>query len=213
MNCPIIFSSIHLYTGSHREHIRFRSSVVRQYSAVMLGSREGHVHLVHSEEPNLHSHYVCEFEPVVAVTTESPKVKLADISNSTFQFPAVRCPSGHYTHQFLACDTHSDCWALDDVRMDISMETGYASTSRWCDLSQNVPEELYFLCRRFGEHVPFTLVCDHGQDCFDGSDEDFCYFRPCFLQKYLSCSDGGEVSVTPFLCPSHPSPLLLSLCL
>ena len=38
-----------------------------------------------------------------------------------------------------------------------------------------------FQCQSETQRVPYSLVCDHRQDCLDGSDETFCTFLPCYL--------------------------------
>ena len=103
-------------------------------------------------------------QPVV-LPTPPPWTQLQDFA---------RCPSGHYTHQFLACDVRARCWALD-----------YSS----CDLDSSPP----FACNNEFERVPYTLVCDHRADCNDNSDEDFCVFSPCDSTQY-SCESKQVIS-------------------
>ena len=103
-------------------------------------------------------------QPVV-LPTPPPWTQLQDFA---------RCPSGHYTHQFLACDVRTGCWALD-----------YSS----CDVDLTLP----FACNNEFERVPYTLVCDHRADCNDESDEDFCVFSPCDSTQY-SCDSKQVIS-------------------
>ena len=140
-------------------------------------------------------HYVCEFGSV----TESVKrkarigtgVHLAAISTA-FNVPAVRCPDGHYTQEFLACDLQSSCWAKKDIVLQTSPDTLTVPTSSWCNTSMT-SADVYFLCASGKESIPFTLVCDYMKNCFDGSDEDFCVYPPCSTDKPVPCGNSGQV--------------------
>ena len=82
------------------------------------------------------------------------------------------CPHGHVTHVFLSCDVNSHCWS--------------SSFQLPCRApGQSLPPP--FWCITGVEHVPYTLVCDHRQDCSDGSDEDFCVFRQCMENEMSAC--------------------------
>ncbi|KAK7482103.1 hypothetical protein BaRGS_00026687, partial [Batillaria attramentaria] len=75
----------------------------------------------------------------------------------------VKCPQGHYAKDFLSCDQGSRC--------------GVQSYVTSCRLqSGEVP---MFVCDRGFQTLHYTLVCDHRQDCLDGSDEKFCRFEAC----------------------------------
>ena len=52
-----------------------------------------------------------------------------------------------------------------------------------------------FICEDGVQTLAFTLVCNHQQDCRDGSDEDRCVFEACegFLCDNLQCVRVGEV--------------------
>ncbi|KAL8609812.1 hypothetical protein ACOMHN_052866 [Nucella lapillus] len=101
-------------------------------------------------------------------------------------FPSVRCPENHWVPEFLACDLQSHCWGKNDVILETSRDVFTVMTSSWC-AAPNVSEARYFLCSSSGERVPFTLVCDHHRDCFDGGDEDFCVHPPCPLSQPVPC--------------------------
>ena len=89
------------------------------------------------------------------------------------------CPSGHWTHRFLACDTKSVCWLSEESAHGIERD----SRSKVATSCQS-PLWSLFECRSGVEHVPYSLVCDHSPDCMDDSDEDFCFYPP--------CSDGAQ---------------------
>ena len=76
------------------------------------------------------------------------------------------CPSGHFTHDFLSCDSRSACWA-SGVR-----------GAQSC-LAAVRPPPPSFSCSNGVSWVPYPLVCDHRQDCPDTSDESFCHFPQC----------------------------------
>ncbi|KAL8616946.1 hypothetical protein ACOMHN_041864 [Nucella lapillus] len=42
------------------------------------------------------------------------------------------------------------------------------------------------------QRIPFTLVCDYLADCNDRSDEDFCVYPPCSLDKPIPCGASGQ---------------------
>ena len=52
-----------------------------------------------------------------------------------------------------------------------------------------------FICEDGVQTLAFTLVCNHQQDCRDGSDEDRCVFEECegFLCDNLQCIRVSEV--------------------
>ena len=59
-------------------------------------------------------------------------------------------------------------------------------------------DSLWFQCRDNSGCVPYTLVCDHRQDCADGSDEDFCVFQSCD-ETQMTCDDRKQVSASLIL--------------
>ena len=81
----------------------------------------------------------------------------------------------HWTHNFLACDRHSQCY----------------SSGLSCDYTPN-PLVPMMMCSNGEQRVPYTLVCDHVTHCDDGSDED-CVYRICTTQEF-QC-DNKQVSV------------------
>ncbi|KAK7507209.1 hypothetical protein BaRGS_00001144 [Batillaria attramentaria] len=75
----------------------------------------------------------------------------------------AECPLGHLTHDFLTCDSESDCGVTREMRV--------------CSLRDGKPI-IQYGCER-GGRVSFTLLCDFRPDCPDGSDEEFCVPREC----------------------------------
>ena len=98
--------------------------------------------------------------------------------------PHVVCPSGHWTHTLLACDPLTDCWPRGAFRQS-SGSDGVENTTSSCG---SVLSTL-FTCRNGAEHVPYSLVCDHSQDCLDASDEDFCLFPSCSGSEQFKCTN------------------------
>ena len=115
-----------------------------------------------------------------------PSIQLPLPQHQTFDSIShpVICPEGHTTHDFLACDVASSCWA--DNYVISSDGLGVSDVSCAVSLSSLPPS---FLCSNGRERVPYTLVCDHRQDCSDRSDEDFCRFPPCCAGSQLQCSN------------------------
>ena len=111
-----------------------------------------------------------------------PQIQLPDLDNSSVGVPHAVCSAGHYTHQFLACDIQSDC-----RRRDPSGQ-GRETDDYLMTLCKSTLATL-FRCRNGVEHVPYSLVCDHGQDCLDSSDEDFCAHPPCSSSGVFQCAN------------------------
>ena len=90
------------------------------------------------------------------------------------------CPDGHVTHDFLSCDPATDCLAETDVDT--------------CE-TENGGVIPLFICEEGVQTLAFTLVCNHQEDCRDGSDEDRCVFEECegFLCDNLQCIRVSEV--------------------
>ena len=147
--------------------------------------------------------YVCEFEGWPDVTSKlDAKVLIPRLSkkwlsyfnaSSTSTINTITCPKDHVTHTFLACDLSSDCW---------SEQSGGHSARDGVKCSAPLrPLPPSFGCRETGQYVPYTLVCDHRQDCFDGTDEDFCVFSSgdsagaflCLGKSHLRCGLSQQV--------------------
>ena len=114
---------------------------------------------------------------------ETPEIQRTKPAKSPAGFPHVVCSSGHYTHDFLACDAQSACQQGDI--------TGYSSGSN-ADVTALCKSTLatLFTCKSEVEYVPYSLVCDHSQDCLDSSDEDFCVYPSCSGSRLFECTSG-----------------------
>ena len=149
--------------------------------------------------------YLCEFEMHRKQRfLQDRTLTIADFQqrkqwNTSFpgRLDTVTCPKGHATHTFLACDIISECWHADG-----RSGSGSARGGAVCSAPLN-PLPPLFACRDKGQDVPYTLVCDHRSDCFDGSDEDFCVFHSandmqngfiCSGETGLQCGQTHEVS-------------------
>ena len=123
--------------------------------------------------------------------SERRGIQLSKAGDLSVSFPHVTCPSGHWTYRFLACDIQSFCLRWHRNSGQISGSESRSLTS----LCQSPLSEL-FTCRNGLEHVPYSLVCDHRQDCLDFSDEDFCVHPSCSSSLQFECSN-KQVRNTP----------------
>ena len=121
---------------------------------------------------------------------------LASPENSTVvQFPdhfprssRVVCPGGHFTHVFLACDAQSACWGDEYVIYSLSSDAWAVPTSSSCPAPMSsLPPS--FACEWGEQRVPYSVLCDHRADCRDASDEDFCHFPPCHVDRQFQCNN------------------------
>ena len=155
---------------------------------------EGNVTLAELGECNraTTAHYLCELpppshgHPTEEQTTTSNHLQLSRPANQTF--PSIfhaTCPKGHVTHNFLACDVTSACWAENYAS---SSDTWEAAGRDSCDAPlTSLPPS--YACGGGRERVPYSLVCDHRDDCPDGSDEQFCVFPQCSGSSQLQCNN------------------------
>ena len=114
--------------------------------------------------------------------SKQPGTRLSISSFSAVHVQHAFCPSDHWTHTFLACDVRSYCWGQGRFRQGNGSDAERNLTS----LCQSTLSTL-FTCRHEAERVPYSLVCDHSQDCLDASDEDFCAYPSCSASKQSEC--------------------------
>ena len=122
--------------------------------------------------------FLCEFPHKGNNKNEDSNIPLQRMNPNELRLrlPATTtCPDGHVTHDFLSCDPATDC--SKDVFVD-TCETGNGGV---------IP---LFICEDGVQTLAFTLVCNHQQDCRDGSDEDRCVFEAC---DNLQCVRVSEV--------------------
>ena len=131
-------------------------------------------------------HVLCEEEGTSQETYASQKSlsrksgdQLPELINSSVPLAHVFCPSGHWTHEFLACDGQSDCWQNGNVS-----HSNRNVTSQCQSLLSTM-----FTCKMGVYNVPYSLVCDHSPDCLDASDEDFCSHPSCSSYAQFECTN------------------------
>ena len=151
---------------------------------------------MHSPCSVAHSyHFLCEFISSEEKQTFDRKswLLLSDtpaLSITSNPFDNVVCPDGHVTHTLFACDSQTSCWAdQHHVQVDLSGLPDKES----CPAPLK-PLPPYFSCQRHLQVVAYTVVCDHRQDCADGSDEDFCVFPACQPGTETMCNN-KQVSI------------------
>ena len=154
-------------------------------------SNAGHVHLRHCSKDKFEACALCERDESSTETmtvqndaTRRHGVQLPVPSDPTVGLAHTVCPSGHWTHEFLACDVLSACWQQDSFRLWSGSKNKRNMTS-----SCLFPFTEMFTCTSDVSRVPYSLVCDHGQDCLDNSDEDFCDYPPCTEVGQFQCSN------------------------
>ena len=118
------------------------------------------------------------------VITRRPGIQLPVPSDSIIQLAHTVCPSGHWTHELLTCDLQSACFQQDSFRHWSGSNTTKTMTS-----SCQFPFSETFTCTSGVGRVPYSLVCDHGQDCLDNSDEDFCVHPSCTGVWQFQCTN------------------------
>ena len=129
--------------------------------------------------------FLCEIEEARANEHSLSQISRTQLPNSdsaSVHFAHVVCSLGHYTHEFLACDLQSVCRPRDSPGQS-GRGNGTVLT-----LCRSMVATL-FACRDGLEHVPYSLVCDHSQDCLDSSDEDFCVHPPCSGSELFECAN------------------------
>ena len=140
---------------------------------------------------------LCEKETTETVdrTTDYKQLPLQPLNLSASESKdMMMCPVGHVTHCVLAVDAKSACLEHDDA-----IDNGLALPLHDLKLSSCLRPltafPLHFKCVGSGDPLPYTLVCDHRQDCWDNSDENFCVFSPCAGAMPLKCSSNQQVCV------------------
>ena len=113
---------------------------------------------------------------------ERLEFQVSNVANFSFLFPYDVCPSGHWTHKFLACDPRSNCYQYDQI-----LPTSGSGRLRTVTSQCETILQTQFTCRNGVGRVPYSLVCDHNQDCLDSSDEDFCVHPSCSGSWQFEC--------------------------
>ena len=127
----------------------------------------------------------------VQIEFKGPKNPANATGNMSEMAPVSRsvvCPGGHLTHEFLACDTQSACWGDEYVIYSLSSDAWAVPTSSSCPAPMSsLPPS--FACEWGEQRVPYSVLCDHRADCRDASDEDFCHFPPCHVDRQFQCNN------------------------
>ena len=110
------------------------------------------------------------------------ELELSKEANFSIFFPHAICPPGHWTHEFLVCDPRSNCYQYDHMRPTSGLGKLRNAMSQCQTILQT-----QFTCRNGVGRVPYSLVCDHSQDCLDLSDEDFCVHPSCSGSWQFEC--------------------------
>ena len=122
--------------------------------------------------------YICEFDKPNSNAPKQPVQfpTLRNDVNGSQSATAVfySCSSGEQTHDFMSCDPEGPCDVED-----------YVTLCRANDIE--VP---MFECERTFRAIPYTLVCDHVNQCPDYSDESFCQFRLTCPANTFRCHNG-----------------------
>ena len=166
-----------------------------------------------------HHHYLCELDtnPEKHAFDRKAQALLPDnlILNRTIHpfTDHMMCPEGHLTHTLFACEAQTSCWAeRDHVQVDLHGSPGHESCP-----APVTPLPPYFSCHRSLQVVGYTVVCDHRQDCTDGSDEGFCVFPACQSGVEITCNNKQvslvQLSHLLFICSCDGVGLLLDCCL
>ncbi|KAK7497050.1 hypothetical protein BaRGS_00011786, partial [Batillaria attramentaria] len=155
---------------------------------------------------------LCEFDKHVVANPQYKSLEMNAFTEWEGKF--VKCPKGHVVHDFLSCDVASDC----------SAESYLASC--WTPAAGNIH---MFVCDASLQTLPYTLVCDHREDCPGGSDEGFCVYHACaqrqcrngqcvtfdqWCDNMAHCVDGSDEECTLYLQmkgPSTPPPAIVTL--
>ena len=121
-----------------------------------------------------------------------PSLNVSEYENYAHMVTCDTDDTAHVTHCFLALDINSVCLTHDDVtdRGEIFWQSNRLLSLCWHSLKA-MP--VHFVCARSGDPLPYTLVCDHRQDCLNNDDEDFCVFPPCSGDTPLKCATSQQV--------------------
>ena len=160
---------------------------------------------------NMSGYILCEFDTKPNLTKETTAghllgmdfngthhtAKQSNVSRLFVKKNLITCPVKHVTFSFLACDVSSQCYAENGVIYLSDSQAYHLPTPSSC-LAPLTPLSPALPCENGGQRVPYTLVCDHRDDCGDGSDEDFCVFPPCRGNTPLKCGSSQEVCTVKY---------------
>ena len=141
---------------------------------------------IHCNEPRRYN-YLCEFSSNQAFSRRRQNLQPSTLKANMKHYPVdhVICPEGHVTHALFACDARTSCWA---ERHHVEVDLTGSPVEGSCP-APVAPLPPYFRCQRGLQVVAYTVVCDHREDCADGSDEDFCVFPACRPGTEIMCNN------------------------
>ncbi|KAL8612178.1 hypothetical protein ACOMHN_018467 [Nucella lapillus] len=122
--------------------------------------------------------YLCEHNTQHSPPPAVSSIILVGLKTNEVRDGWIVCPSNHTVHNFLACDSFSRCWGVNSHSFSHSPESWDIPSAFACPVAMTSLPPSYG-CERGGQRVPYSLVCDHRQDCEDNSDERHCFHRPC----------------------------------
>ncbi|KAL8579553.1 hypothetical protein ACOMHN_025506 [Nucella lapillus] len=162
------------------------------------------IELWHSCQQSLHdTDFLCEMSDSV---NQDQNRDVSDALmplpvNQTLPVPFVKCPGGHLTHTLLACDVHVACYRDHDSGLD-EASWGIPSVTSCPAPLASLPA--MFRCGNGGQEVTYSMVCDHQDQCGDGSDESFCHFPDCAPHAPFRCGASRQCVSKSDLCNVKP---------
>ena len=150
---------------------------IRTCSSVLVSDRTGSSYLFQGKcDQRYTGTFLCETSTLATATPTLSTIPLPAVTRDLHAVRVTVCPLAHLTHQFLACDVKTQCWAE------------MYGTSYSCGVSLT-PLPPMMTCSNGVLRVPYTFVCDHHPDCDDNSDEEFCVFPQCQLSESFDCQN------------------------